>query len=254
MSPLANVRGVATLDIAQWSLEFSDPKQQQLHDVRRIFIRGYHWVCGTEAGQPALQEMLRREAVQNGYTFFVFKSNWIAVRKTLIVPGSYKKHGITVLDNEVLTTHGHDPSITVVSFVIEEVGKVTILASHYPKDGSPVKDYHPNLKWNKELAEAIGEEADDAGEGFGLVVYHGDQNINDRLADTFLNRADMTSVQDELKKWESTGFGPIDVIATYDTDRRVEAKYARVVDDSELHLFMDHYPLEVGLKVRVLND
>jgi hypothetical protein len=60
----------------------------------------------------------------------------------------------------------------------------------------------------------------------------------------------MTSLADELKAWQNTGHGSIDVIASYDQDGRVKGKYWRVLDDSEFKLNTDHWLCEGGYEVR----
>jgi hypothetical protein len=94
------------------------------------------------------------------------------------------------------------------------------------------------------LAQAIGALAEEKGAGNALVFYGGDQNIVDRTYDTFLGQADLTSCWDELQRWENTGHGNIDVIASYDRDGRVRCLKATVLDDTEFPLFTDHWYVE----------
>jgi hypothetical protein len=74
--------------------------------------------------------------------------------------------------------------------------------------------------------------------------------MDDRKTDTFFV-APMTSAWDELDKYENTGHGPIDVIASYDHDGRVKAKYIRALDDKEFSLHTDHFLIEAGFDVRL---
>lgn len=241
------------VDIAHFSMQFSDTKLQQNRDAAKIFRRGYDWITGTEAGyKGTLIDVLRVGAATSGYAFHVYKSNWIAVRKDRIRQGSFDKGGETVVDSDVTVGNGSDSNVAWVQFYDGALGRtVTVLCSHYPTRGRPnsSQDQSVNLKHNKTLARAIGDLAEKEGKGKALVFYGGDQNIVDRIADTFFGEP-LTSAWDELKKHRNTGHGNIDVIASLDKDRQVEAKYVRALDDKKLFLFTDHFPVEAGYKVR----
>lgn len=239
------------LDLAHFSLQFSDTPAQQKADVAKIFTRGYEWVTGTEAGQEPLKGMLAAAAEDAGYKFHAYKSNWIAVRRTSIQKGTYKTGGDTIIENDLVAGRGHDTNIVWVRFEHPELGEITVLCSHYPTMGRPEgpPEKRVNLWANQKLAAAIGDKAREAGKGSALVFYGGDQNINDAIHDTFFGQP-LTSAQDELGKHERTHWAQIDVIASYDRDGRVEAKYVRALDDSELTMHTDHHPVEAGFLVR----
>lgn len=242
------------INIAHFSMQFDDTKEQQNRDAGNVFDRGYRWVTGTEAGhRGTLLDVLRVRSATAGYTFHVYKSNWIAVKKSVIVKGSYDKGGDTIVDNDLTVGKGSDSNISWIQYKDVELGRlVTVLSSHYPVKGRPdaSPEYSVNLRHNKTLAQAIGEKAEMEGAGKALVFYGGDQNIVDRVADTFFG-APLTSAWDELGKHEDTGHGNIDVIASYDGDGQVKAKYVRALDDKELFMFADHFPVEAGYSVRV---
>lgn len=243
------------LDVAHFSMQFSDSVRQKKLDAEHIFSRGYDWITGTEAGEEPFTGILAASAKKNGYTFHEYKGNWISVRKALIFPGTRRSGGDTVTDTSLVAGPGHDPNIAWVTFRNAELGQVTVMASHYATKGDPSAHdpaRHVNVKWNKKLAKAIGAKARLFGSGKKLVFYGGDQNILDRINDTFFGEP-LTSTWDELGRWDNTGHGNIDVIASYDPDVRVQARYTRALDDSELHMFMDHYPVEAGFSVRGLS-
>lgn len=244
---------VINLDIAHFSERYSITKPQAESDAKHAFTRGYDWVTGTEAGENPIQDAERNAAKANGYTFHVYKSNWIAIKKSIMVPLTHKTGAMTVADTTLVAGPGHDLNFVWDTFYHLRLGSIAVMASHYATRGSPVRDaeHRVNLEWNKKLAHAIGAKARVLGAGKKLVFYGGDQNISDRLADTFFGEP-FTTVWDELQHWESTGLGPIDVIATWDADTRVSVRYARALDDSELRQFSDHWPVEAGLAVRAL--
>lgn len=252
---MTKTHDVINLDVAHFSMQYSDVEKQKKADVNHIFSRGYDWATGTEAGEEPLKSILRASAKAHGYTFHEFKSNWISIHKSMIVPLTHVRDSVTVVDNDLFVGgFGHDLSIVWDTFLHRQLGRITIMASHYKVKGRPVPnpEYRVNLPWNKRLAKAIGAKGRLFGAGKSLVFYQGDQNILDRIHDTFLGQADFTSTWDELGRWEDTGHGNIDVIASYDPDTRVKARYVRALDDSELFMFSDHHPVESGFSVQAL--
>lgn len=242
------------LKVAHSSMEFSDTPKQQKHDANIIFARNYAWITGTEAGMEPLTSLLRDAAELNGYTFGMYKANWVAVRKDLIDRGSYKFDKETVVDNDLVVGAGHDTNIVWAQFTNPALGKVTVMASHYPRFGRPGASdptLRVNLKWTEKLAHAIGDNAEEFGAGKALVFYGGDQNIPDNISDTFFGEP-MTSTWDELGRYENTGHGIIDVIASYDRDTRVKAVSSRALSDKELALFTDHFLVEAVFDVQNL--
>lgn len=264
------------------SLQFSDTPKQQEADITDLFERakkrGIWFLTGTEAGSGAgpTGALLLRVGKAMGYHVWVpsekdrgagsSTDSWVAVGnerikkgswKTgfeLAIPGSgalYQKQG---LPRDALPRWG-PRGIVWVSFDNEYVGPVSVAAAHYltkgrsPR-GQPIKGVN-HFEWNKKLAKEIGDWAREHGKGKGLAFYGGDQNIDDRADDTFLGQP-LTSAWDELKKWESTGHGTIDVIASYNADTRVKAQAARALDDKEFFQHGDHYVIEAEFKVERL--
>lgn len=240
------------LNLAHVSLYHGLTQAQSEHDAKRIYRKGYHWVTGTEAGQDPLQTVLREMAADFDYKFSVYKSNWIAVRKDIITPGSYNVGAKTVVENDDYVGRGHDLNILFNLFHMDGVGDVAVAASHYALRGRPgTGELSINREDNEKVAKHIGLLADQYGEGTALFFYGGDQNIPDDKYDTFFSQP-LTSIQDELKKWPGTGHGPIDVIASADADARVEPVYVRALDDTEQFMHTDHFVLEAGYRVRAL--
>lgn len=245
---------VIPVHVAHYSMQYSDTAPQMRSDAIKIFTRGYDWITGTEAGEAPLKGILIGAAELHGYTFFSYKSNWIAVKKSFMVKGSYSATGETVFNNDFVVGPGHDLNVVRVHFKHPTLGKITILGSHYATKGKPdgkTPLERRNLTPNKVLAKAIGRLTEKFGAGRALVFYGGDQNIVDRDNDTFFGFP-LTSAWDELNHYENTGHGNIDVIASYDRDARVAAQYIRALDDRELPMNTDHFPVEAGFLIRTL--
>ena len=245
---------VSNLNVAHFSMQFSDTRDQVEADAERIFTRGYDWITGTEAGDYPVRIVLKKAARRHGYTFHEYKSNWVAIDKSLIVMGTRRTGHATIVDGKLTAGIGNDSNIVWDTFRTSKYGTITVMASHYPTRGNPdakMRSRRVNVRWTKKLAVAIGAKTKQFGSGPNLVFYGGDQNIVDRITDTFFGQP-LTSVWDELGRWENTGHGNIDVIASYDKDSRVKALYGRALDDSELFMHTDHFPVEAGFSVKHL--
>lgn len=248
------------------SMQFSDNDEQHAHDAEAAFAhaeaRGYACLTGTEAGAGAgnLTRELTRAAKRHGYRFHRAHGDWVAVRKDLgpVVskgyvpvhgshnaikdpnPGNYAPKGIPWVKVDA-SKHG--------------IGVITFGAGHFltkgakPSQTLPGPANHHTL--NEQHAKAVGVWARRHAKGNALVLWGADVNRNDRDLDV-LSGAPLTTCWDELGKWPNTGHGPIDVIASYDGDGRVECRAARVWDDKALKLHTDHYLIEATYDVRVL--
>jgi hypothetical protein len=271
-----------TIDVMHASLQFSDSPAQQEQDIKDLFARAKDrdvwWVTGTESGPGAepTGELLRKYGPAAGFRTFVPSEGkgagsttdcWIAVNKRYIdgkwtqgyetsIPGSrelYMREGIPRAQASSMQPRWGPKGLVRVGFDNDEVGaRINVGAGHYlTKDASPEIHGVDHGEWNEVFAGDIGEWAREVGKGYDLVFYGGDQNINDKRRDTFYG-SPLTSLQDELKRWENTGHGPIDVLATYDGDSRVTAKYVRALDDKEFFQHSDHFVVEGGVTVRKL--
>ena len=239
------------------SMQFSDPTAQKVADVKAIFTRakkrGVAWITGTEggAGSEDLIDTLRKQAPTFGYRIWTHPATdaWIAVSKDYIDGGWDGYWGGTIIPGKAKdhTAKG----VLAVSFNNKKLGKITVIAAHYltkGRPGDPNPEYRQHVAENKKLAEAIGAYAKKMGKGSNKVFYGGDQNIVDRTSDTFFGMP-LTSLWDELQKWENTGHGNIDVIASYDADTAVTGAYCRALDDTKFFLNTDHYAVEGGFDV-----
>lgn len=245
---------VTQIGMAHVSMQFSDSDKQMAEDVERIFQRAANrdlgWITGTEAGgvkaQP-LPELLAAAAAKHGYRFHTAYGEWVVVREDLI-KGNWEQGFVDVLEAHASRTGSRHTrrGIATVAFDTKRYGRINIGVSHYLTKGRKPGD--PNYDLNTQLTEAIGAWATEVGKGKALVFYHGDQNIVDRVDDTFRGQP-LTSAWDELEKHENTGHGNIDVIASYDRDARVEATRIRALDDREFHLHTDHFFVEAEYDV-----
>jgi hypothetical protein len=261
---------VTTLRIAHASMQFSDTDKQQKRDAERLFGRAedkqYRWITGTEAGPGSdLAKYLRGSAREAGYRFFSPKAPtdaWVAVDEGFIkeswdtgyipvIPGSAQ------LDKTGKKFPRWGPKGVVwVSWETDDLGEFHVAAGHYLKDGArPGPQANINgvnhYLWNKKLGTAFGEWAKEHGKGKNVAFVGADVNIIDRDHDVFFG-APLTTLWDELGKHENTGHGNIDVIATYDGDKRVAAKSCRALSDGEFFLNTDHFLVEAEVDVKPL--
>ncbi len=269
--------------VAHASLQFGDSDKAHTADITKIFDRAvarrYAWITGTEAGPGSGNqgEELIRIGREHGYRVWVPEHQakgvaartdcWIAVREDLI-KGNWKRgyrhalDGSAQMDREGLPTPEHGgkdrwapKGVTFVSFdSLPQIGPVSIGAAHYLTDAR--RPSSPFWEFNERIAKEIGEWAREAGKGKALVFYGGDQNMadnrnNEPQGDTFFGEP-MTSTWDELRHWENTGHGNIDVIATYNRDGRVKALDTVALDDREFPLNTDHFFVEATLRVEEL--
>lgn len=235
------------------SMQFSDSASQMRHDAVTIFARARKrndlWVTGTEAGQSTLRDILHDVANEYGYTFYVKGDCWVAVLRSDIVNGSTDRGYVQVLKSSEGFGKHTDRGIVWFSWESEKLKtRVTVGVAHYLTHGRNPGD--PNFDENNEMARAVGDWAKEHGKGHNFVFYAGDQNIVDRVADTFRGE-ELTSFWDELGKWENTGHGNIDVLATFNKDKRVKAVAINALNDSEFKLNADHYRVEGTLEALV---
>ena len=243
----------ATVDVMHTSMQFSDSTEHKQQDAQRIFARASKrklaWVTGTEAGFGAsadLRAALAKEAKAAGYKFFVKSDLWIAVNKTIITPNSWSDGFIKVVEHNTGSQRFDDRGILWAEFLWKPLGSVSVAVSHYMTHGQkPGDEYYAA---NTKIARAVGDWGKVHGAGRRLCFFQGDTNIQDRTNDVFRG-SPFTTLADELKQWDSTGHGAIDVIASYDADGRVKGKYWRALDDKEFPLNTDHFAVEGGFEV-----
>lgn len=264
--------------VAHISLQFSDNDKHTTHDLEKLFARAesrkYCWITGTEAGPGSgnTGDELVRIGKEHGFRVWVPSHKvkdgpeaatdcWIAVRKD-IIEGDWKTDfefafpGSGQLNMDLDGRHFGPKGVVTVHFdsSVPELGAVNIGAAHYITGGRQKGSNEWEL--NEKLGKKITSWARRVGKGRALVFYGGDQNMLDRAndepqGDTFFG-GPLTSTWDELRKWQNTGHGNIDVIATYNRDGRVKALRTFVLDDSRFHLFTDHFLVEAVLEVAPL--
>lgn len=247
------------------SLEFLDTAREKQHDVHQIFERarkkGLAWVTGTEAASGAgpLGQMIHDEAKRHGFRPWVPSVQgintdcWIAVDRGFFKRGTFHRDYIPVIPSSeaFYREHGMNPSgrprwaargLTIVSFRNVDLGEFNIAAGHYIVAAAGLEVL------NRKIADEAARWALNVARGTGLAFYAGDQNLNDKSKDTFFGEP-FTSLWDELGKWDDTGHGTYDVIATYDRDRRVAGKFIRAYKDAAFPLFSDHFFVEAGFEI-----
>jgi hypothetical protein len=240
--------------VAHASMQYSDSSVQHTSDANKIFerlkARNIRWVTGTESGGSAgnTASVLTAAAEKFGYRYFgVNKTDsWVAVQKTFIA-GEFEGHYVELFPGKA---HVH-PSrgILWTSFTHKSLGRITVGTGHYMTKGRKPGD--PFFVQNVRYMDAVNEWARGHGFGKALVFYGGDQNMIDRDSDTF-HGGPLTSLWDELHKYESTGHGNIDVIASYNYDARVKGAAIDAMTDAEFPLFTDHFLVEGAFKIQSL--
>lgn len=236
----------SVLRVQHTSLQYSDTKAQQEHDVRQLFVRGQRFPIktGTEGSadtfsHDALRYIGSREF---NHAVHIVRGNWIAVDRDIIEPKSLDRGQEFVIKNDFVVGRMHDRILATVEFDHRNprIGHIGVGSAHYPRRGRLPSD--PNNDVNELYADVIAKWMQETAKGPNLAFVHGDFNMLDnkkRQDWSFGNN--WTSMADELKAWANTGHGPIDGFASYDRDGRVKAKKFWVLDDSELKMFSDHY-------------
>lgn len=230
------------------SLQFSDSAKHQAADIERIFGTGFHILTGTEAGRENSNfHLVQEAAADNGYLLNIYLSNWVAVRKDIVAVKSWESGGLFVADNKERVGPGHDSGFPWVRFRHPEVGSISVAVAHYPTQGGTKND--PNYDINERYAHALGKWAKGFGKDKDLAFVAGDFNMSFAKGPDPLFGEPMTSVWNELARFENTGHGNIDAILSYDKDERVKAKWTKVLDDSEMTLNIDHFVVQAAFEI-----
>jgi len=236
--------------IAHISMQSTDSPSAQRADARRVFSRArtrdYAWITGTEANSSLNATIFREEAEKAGLRFVRGGDVWIAIPEARVISSTFEDEFYPVVTGRGGSKPGpHFPTRGVLRATFKDrvLGQVTVLAGHFQtKRTSKVRPAD-----NVHLTEKVGELAKRFG-GPGKVWYGGDQNLTDRLVDTFKGQP-LTSCWDELKQWPGTGHDNIDVIASYDGDAEVKCISGRVFNDTDFPLNTDHFLLEAEYEV-----
>jgi hypothetical protein len=240
------------------SQQFSDSKSQHAHDAEALFAyatkRGALFVTGTEAGggktNHDLRDYLVVAAKRYGFTINAHKhGDWTSTNASVanVIESGYAGPFIPGTTGLRASQGAHAPrGVTWQTASMQGVGLITIGSAHYLTQRSIVA----GGVTNEALAAGIAAWGADKARGKRLVIINADVNMDDAKRDVFLGHP-FTSCWDELGKHPATHGrdkqhgSTIDVSASYDADKRVSAKAARVLDDNDLQLFTDHFAIEV---------
>lgn len=246
------------------SLQFSDSPKQQEHDVQRIFVQGQRWPIktGTEAGPVDVgkggggknnRALLEEFADRFNHAINFGGDSWVAVDRAIIHPRTLERGDLFLASNDLMESAGSDRIMPWLAFdhIDPRVGRIYQGSVHYPKKGATPGS--PNHRVNLMCSTLIGQWLATVAVGKNLGFVNGDFNMNDRVLDVALGR-NFTTMADELQRWQNTGHGPIDGLASYDGDGRVSAHRYEVLDDSEFHLFSDHYTCRGTWEIEPLKE
>jgi hypothetical protein len=233
------------------SMQFSDSTAAHRTDATAVFryakAKGVVFLTGTEGGGDSLTRALTDAAKANGFALNLHPAgDWVAVNTTKAKVSAKGHDGPHVPGTRGLKASegGHAArGITWTTAQVPGIGTVTVGSVHYLTQRS----IKATGQSNAPLAAGIAAWGRAKGKGKALVFINGDMNMDDARRDVFMGKP-FTTCWDELKKWPGTHGtkargSTIDVSASYDADGRVKAKGAAVLDDSDLRLATDHFPL-----------
>jgi hypothetical protein len=242
------------------SMQFSDSPSEERSDAAALVKwadkNGVAFLTGTEAGQRTVYvEAFTDLAKQYGWKYTAKHGEWVMVNLDKItgkaVPG-YAGPFIPGTRGLTAPQGAHGPrGITYLSATVPAIGEVTVGSCHYLTKRSIDATGHSNTP----LIKGIAQFGKDHGKGKALVFINGDINRDDQYRDAFDGNP-FTTIWDELKKWPATHGrdkahgSTIDMSASWNADGRVSAKSGRVLDDSDLRLSTDHFPLVATYTIR----
>lgn len=250
------------LTVQHSSLFVFDTPVNKVSDARKLFTTGADIMTGTESGPAsgATRSALRAASYDAGYLFHNpgDQDCWVAISEDLVADDAKIQMGL--IDHVPAAKAWGDPNgpysakgLPWMSAQTRFGKRITVGAGHWLTKGrdraqTPPGKYNHYLI-NKRIAGEVGEWARVAGQGRGIVFYGADTNLVDRTSDVFRGMASMTTCWDEVGEWPGTGHGNIDVIASYDGDKRVECVGARVWDDKQFRLNTDHFMITARYRV-----
>lgn len=235
----------SVLKMQHTSLQFSDNKEQQVADVKKLFVKGkaFPIKTGTEsAGETFSHEALKAFAKEFNHAIKFSRGNWVAVDRAIVKKGSLRSGEVFVVANDTLVGHQHDRTFPWISFAHadERLGRIAVAGFHYSTKGRTPDQ--PNNDTNRKYASDIATWMKQAGSRSAIALGAGDFNMLDPVeAQDWAFGHGFTSMADELGKYKNTGHGPIDGFVSYDKDGRVKAKRFQVLDDKEMRMFSDHF-------------
>lgn len=247
------------------SMQFSDNKDQHKHDADAVFDiavdTGAWIVTGTESGASPvnhdLRELLMDSCREHGFHgFFHQFGDWVAFNTDMLRGFDHGFDGPYIAGTHGLKASegGHSPrGTTWMSGYAKDhdLGLITAGAGHWLTGRS----MGPSGTDNDPMVKGVSKWARQHGKGSKLVFYNADTNEHDDKIDVFKGNP-LTTLADELKKHPKTHGvntsrgSAIDIISSYDPDRRVSGKDYRVWDDRKHKLFSDHFILHGVYTVR----
>lgn len=259
--------GEMTLLFQHSSLQFSDTAAQQASDINDLFeakdAAKFVIKTGTEAGPDgdannANRRLLIEACRDHKHRLHFARDNFIAVDKSIIVPGSVLPGDVFVADNDETAGHGHDSVFATMAFQhrMPGVGVIGLGAGHLPTQGRKPGD--PNYDINVRYSNYVGRWARHAARGSALAFFIADYNRADRKGrgsdrDWLIGDQRLTGLPDDVGgPWEDTGHGPIDGMMSFDGDGRVKGKWVNVLNDREFPQFSDHHVVRGAYTVRLL--
>lgn len=253
--------------IVHSSQQFSDTKAQHIHDADALFgycrDNGVSFVSGTEAGNsPANNDLRMALLAASKRTNFLMNAHkwgdWTAVNLSLceFIEDGYAGPFIEGTTGLKPSQGAHAPrgiTWSTARSKAKGVGVLTMGSAHFLTQRSIVASKTTNAP----LQLGIGAWGKQKSKGKRLVFIGADVNQDDERRQPF-GAAPFTTVWDELGKYPATHGrdkqhgSTIDVIASYDADRRVSAQSARVLDDGDLSLYTDHFVIDATFAVRLM--
>lgn len=252
------------LKLMHASMQFSDSPTEERADAAALCEwadgHGVAFLTGTEAGKrTVLVDAFQAAAKKWGWSFTTKNGEWLMVNRELITGKPTKGYAgpfIPGAGGIPAAKGGHGPrGIAWITAELPELGIVTVGVAHYLTARSVAGTGHSNDPLIKGIA-AWGVEK---GKGKALAFLNADINRDDEKRDPF-DGGPFTSCWDELGKYPATHGrdkrhgSTIDMSASYNADGRVSVKTARVLDDSDLALATDHFPIVATYQVEAISS
>lgn len=222
------------LHVQQLSLQFTDTQHQFVEDVMAALRRGADLIGVTETSSPVRKRVLRKMALDAGYRPHVPMTGSTAV---LVGPSlrvvSQHQHFVNPAVNKPPREGGHAARYITAVQVEWENEQVWFGEAHWVTGFGG----HPRRTREHELmTRRMVDEVRRHGAGTKLAFFAGDTNFDDgaerRIAGCpplLFDQAGVSTIWEELDRFPDThGRKTLDVIGSYDRDRRVSAVDVRM--------------------------
>jgi hypothetical protein len=241
------------------SLQFSDSRDQQHHDIEKLFAKGTSYPIKTGTESAKLDQgndnhrFLVEFAEKFNHAIHFAEGNWVAIDRDIVKRGSLRKGRVFVAGTEHLFGRQRDREFPTVTFRHEDdrMGRFGVAGFHYSTHGKLPNN--PNWDTNRVYAHKIFDQMDEWDEADIIALGAGDFNMIDAIRgqDWAFGKA-FTSMADELGRYKDTGHGPIDGFVSMDRQKRVKALDFQVLRDNKLHLYADHFVCRGTWRIRHL--